>query len=215
MKKTLIAGAGVAAFGFAAMPILGVFAATSSVTDVFTVTLDEGCTLLSSTTDVENAATTTTNTYTATMSNGQLKSDIGDTGSATAGSNVLSINCNTTDASKNTWQLTAVGAGAGATVDVMKPATTAASNAIATGTATEGSTSNWAVKVTGTGVDIQNGFSSFRAVPTTATEVAAGSGTKTGAFKMVYQVYISPTQAADTYTGKVTYTLTNPYTAQP
>lgn len=214
MKKTTIA-MGAASLVFAAMPVVGAFAAGSSVTDVVQVTLSEGCTLLSSTTDVENAATSVTNTYTATMSNGQLKSDIGSTGATTAGSNVLSINCNTTDTTKNSWQLTAIGAGEGTTVDVMKPAATAASNAIASGTATEGNTSNWAMKVTGNGVTIQNGFDSFHAVPTTATEVATGSGTKTSAFTMLYQVYISPTQAADTYTGKVTYTLTNPYTTTP
>ena len=50
MKKRLIAGAGVAALGFAALPVLGVFAATSTVTDVVEVTIDSACTLISSTT---------------------------------------------------------------------------------------------------------------------------------------------------------------------
>ena len=209
MKKIAIAGVSAV---IAALPVVGAFAGTSSVTDVVQVTLDEGCTLLSSTTDVENAATQTTNTYKVTMANGQLLSDIGSgkaEGASAAGSNVLSVSCNTTDTTKNTWQLTAIGAGTGATVDVMAPA--GSGTAIASGTATEGATSNWAMQITGaSGVSIENGFNVFRAVPTAATEVASGSGSVANAFTMLYQVYISPTQAADTYTGKVTYTLTNP-----
>lgn len=216
MKKKIFA-VGAASAVVAAMPILGVFAANSSVTDIVTITIDDGCTLKSSTTDTSGGTTpiSTTNTYTATMVNGQLKSDIGATGAASAGSNVLSVSCNTDDASKNTWQLTAVGAGGGATVDLMH--TDGTGTDIASGTATSGATSNWAMKVTGNGVTIQNGFdaATFKAVPVAATEVATGSGTKTNAFTMTYQVYVSPTQAAGEYTGKVLYTLTNPYSAQP
>lgn len=45
MKKSLIAGAGVAAFAFAALPFAGVFATdTTTMTDVLTITVEDTCT---------------------------------------------------------------------------------------------------------------------------------------------------------------------------
>lgn len=219
MKKSLIATAGVAAFAVAAVPFSGVFAANSTVTDVIKVSLDESCTITSQTaTPGEEAGTgnvATTNTYAVTMHVGQVKSDIGDTATqegAPAGANNLQVSCNTADESLNTWRLTAVGAsettGVDGAVNAMAPTTTA-NRAIATGTATSGATSNWAMRVTGN--NIQNGFGTFRTVPNTATEVATGAGSTTTSFKMNYQVYIAPDTPADTYTGKVLYTLINPY----
>lgn len=210
MKKSLAAGAGVAALGFAAMPILSVFAASSSsVTDVITVTIPEACAVTSSTTTGNvGDGTTTTNTYTANMQNSQLKSDIGATGASTSGSNVLSVACNDTS-STGTWKLTAVGGDGTTASTVMDAAGTGAD--IVTGTAVSGPTSNWAMKVTGaTGITIQNGYDSFSAVPGTAAVIAEGTGSQANAFTMTYQVWISATQAADSYTGKVTYTLTSP-----
>ena len=220
MKKSLIATAGVAAFAVAAVPFAGVFAASSTVTDVINVTLDESCTITSESTPSGEDPTTgnveTTNTYDVTMHVGQLKSDIGDGASEEGGSagtaNQLQVACNTTDPLKNTWSLTAVGAGEGTTVDVMKPAT-AGNTEIATGTATSGATSNWAMKVAGDYTDT-NGFKTFRAVPTTATVVAEGGGSSTATDPVVfttnYQVYIGTSQEPDTYTGAVLYTLTSP-----
>lgn len=199
MKKSLIAGAGVAALGFAAMPVLGAFAATSTMTDTINVTINPGCTIVTSGTSTVGP----NNTYSVTMTNGQHKDDIGTgtgTGSAT---NKIDINCNSTTG--NTWQLTAVGAGSGTPVSSM----TGTGGSIATGTATSGETSNWAMKVTAKS-GITSSFADFKAVPATAAVVATGTGSVTEAFTMVYQVYISPTQAEGTYTGKVTYTLTNP-----
>lgn len=211
MKKSLIAGAGVAALGFAAMPVLGVFAVTSSVTDQITVTIPSSCAIVSSTTGgAVGDGTTTTNTYTAQMQNKQLKSDIGATGAGTSGSNVLSVACNDSSAS-STWKLTAVGGDGTTASTVMKAA--GSGTDIVTGTATSGAISNWAMKVTGaTGVTIQNGFdaAAFKAVPGSATVVAEGTGSVSNAFTMTYQVWISETQEADSYTGKVTYTLTSP-----
>ena len=82
---------------------------------------------------------------------------------------------------------------------------------IATGTNDSGDTSNWAMKITpATGVTIQNGYDSFKAVPGTPAVIAEGTGSVSDAFTMTYQVWISATQEADSYTGRVTYTLTSP-----
>lgn len=210
MKKSIIAAGAVSAV-VAAMPIIGVFAGTSSVTDQIEVTVPDSCTLLSDTTDVEGGATTTVNTYTATMANGEVRSDIGGVDEETGidDANVLTVSCNTTDPTKNTWKLTAVG-GDGIDIDTNMNPSVDTNTPIATGTATEGDDSQWAMKVVGNGVTIQNNFNNWHVVPGVATEVANSSGTITDAFTMTYQVYISPTQESDTYTGYVTYTLTNP-----
>ena len=184
MRKIIIMGASAA---LAALPVVGVFAATgTSVTDTVEVTINSSC-LITST----NAA----NTYSATMTNGQLKSDFGST--------EMTIACN--DAGG--WHVTAVGSGAATDKTQMK-ASGSGTN-IATGTATgDNSPSSWAMKVTGTGAA---GFTTFAAVPGSATDVASGNGAVSGAeLVTTYQVWISASQQADTYTGQVTYTLAHP-----
>ena len=100
--------------------------------------------------------------------------------------------------------------------------------AIATGTATSGDASQWAMKISKVYGDstynpnnlaIDNGFGSFHVVPSSYTKVATYTsqtdsvlGSKVTA---TYAVYIQPAQAADTYTGKVKYTLVHPNTNDP
>lgn len=187
MKKSIIV-TGAASLTVAAMPMVGVFAATgTTVTDTVQVTINSACTITSS----QDA-----NTYNDTMTNGGLKSNFGSTS--------MTINCN--DAAG--WHLKAVGSGADATDKTAMNATGSGTD-IATGTATSGSTSNWAMKVAGTGA-VEN-FANFAAIPSSATDVASGSGSVSGGtITTTYQVFISATQQADTYTGQVTYTLTHP-----
>ncbi len=188
MKKITIAGTSAV---LAALPTIGVFAATgTTVTDTVQVTINESCLI--------TATSLTPSAYTATITNGSKNSNIEGTS--------MSISCN--DAAG--WKLTAVGAGADSGgVTKMKPS--GSGTAIATGTATSGATSNWAMKMSGTGV--ASGWDAFKAVPSAATIVATGSGSvSANSVKPIYQVYISATQQADTYTGKVTYTLTHPAT---
>ena len=184
MKKLAIAGASVA---LAALPAFGVFAASGqTVTDTVEVTIGSACLITTS---------QTANTYSDSMTNGQLKSDFGST--------EMTINCN--DAGG--WHVTAIGSGADST-DKTAMNASASGVDIATGTATSGDTSNWAMKVTGTGA---TGFTTFAAVPAGATDVARGNGAVSGGtLTTTYQVFISATQQADTYTGQVTYTLAHP-----
>ena len=83
------------------------------------------------------------------------------------------------------------------------------SNTIATGAATSGSTSNWAIKSNATNA-ATDPYSVYKAhVPGTfLTATASASGTT---FNPSYQVYVAQGQAPDTYTGAVTYTVS--YTA--
>ena len=96
---------------------------------------------------------------------------------------------------------------------------------IATGTATSGSTSNWAMKLaTNTSatyaLTLDNGFGSYSSVPATYTKVAhRDSGTDTGTsatgseLTSTYAAYMNQTQPAGTYSGKVKYTMVHPNTA--
>lgn len=90
---------------------------------------------------------------------------------------------------------------------------------IATGTATSGNTSNWAMQLTA--VDnsvaptIVTGYDSYHAVPGEYTKVVSyANSTMTNdagsKFKVTFAGYVTGTQASDTYTGKVKYTLVHP-----
>ena len=95
-----------------------------------------------------------------------------------------------------------------------------ASGTIATGTS--GTNSYWAMKVTSatvtsshatpTTVTVPAAYDgTYGVVPASATPVATFSGSTegpvTGTFKTDYEVYVSSTQAAGTYTGAVKYTI--------
>ena len=190
MKKAIIA-AGASAV-LAAMPVVGVFAAegdgTMTTTDTVEVTISNSCGL---------TATGNTSAFSATMENGATKSDFGTT--------TISITCN----DKGGWKLSAIGGddGTAATgVTTMNAAN--GGTAIATGTSTTGD-STWAMKVTGN--NAVSGFTSFANIPGTLTKVAeSNAATSAATLETGYQVHISATQQADTYTGKVTYVLAHP-----
>ena len=84
MKKSLIAGAGIAALGLAVVPFAGVFAATTDVTDMtdkLTVNVDPTCTF----SEYTDGDTPYAHTKTATMSPDKL---------ATVGTTNMKIVCN-------------------------------------------------------------------------------------------------------------------------
>ncbi|MBR2741781.1 hypothetical protein IKD98_03475 [Candidatus Saccharibacteria bacterium] len=89
---------------------------------------------------------------------------------------------------------------------------------ITTGIAQNGNTSNWAMKlnsVTGTyAPTILSDFDSYHAVPDTYTKVAtrtAGTDATVGAnIQSTYAVYVTSTQPAGSYNGKVKYTMVYP-----
>ena len=103
----------------------------------------------------------------------------------------------------------------------MKPSTLPVANGIVTGTATSGATSNWAMKLTAVSGDytptLTTGFNAYHAVPDEYTKVAsfaANTDVVSGSsFKSTYAAYVSQAQPADTYTGKVKYTVVHPASA--
>ena len=148
-----------------------------------------------------------TTSHIDTIANGTYKSEIGET--------VLSAVCNdgggfgiyaigyTNDTDGN---------------NVMKHDTDDTYN-IATGTATSGNTSNWAMKLTAVEdgdntPTILNGYNNYSAVPSDYTKVAsypnATAENSSVSFLTNYATYISLTQHSGVYTGKVKYVMVHP-----
>ena len=187
MNKSIIA-TGATAVVLSAMPILGAFA---DVTDTVVLTIQGACSV-GSTSATTGAGKTITE---SNATNNQLYTY--DADGTTGGT--LKVTCN--DASG--WNVKAVGSSTGSDKTVMVPS--GSGTPIATGTAENGATSNWMFKVAGTGVTT---YGNWSAVPSTATKVATSStAVSEGAINTGYQVWVSTTQEADTYTGSVTYTI--------
>ena len=81
------------------------------------------------------------------------------------------------------------------------------------GTGTYGS--SWKMKITAvTNATVEGSYSSFQNIPSTYAKVASyNTSTTEGTITPSYQINISNTQIADTYTGKVKYTLVHPASA--
>ena len=174
--------------------------ADDTVVDLINITVPIACSVTSPTTD---------QTYTASMMNNEYKNNLGST--------TFVVTCNDTAG----FAIYAIGYG-GSTLGVTDMISSAGANYnIATGTATSGDTSNWAMKLTPVSGDdaptIVNGFNNFHAVPSAWTRVAqfthAVESSVGSSFTSTYAVWISGVQAAGTYTGKVRYHLIHPNTS--
>ena len=193
------------------------FANNDSVVDQVSITVPISCTLSGS----------GMTSHTASIPNGTYTPDIGTT--------TLTAFCND-NAGFSIYAAGYTGDEIGATNSTKLVGTSASNNAtIDTGTATGpvsgNDTSNWAMKLTALSnptptypititSDTSGSFSSYHAVPSEYTKVATRtSGTDIGqsaegsTLTTTYAAYISKTQAADTYTGQVIYTLVHPANA--
>ncbi len=214
MKKLAIASASLA---LAAMPVVGVFAAdegSPSIVDNVTVVINESCTFQATANDAAvnpsgNPAAVNRN-FRKSATLGALVTLGGDPAQSTSGStdqNPITIEgaCNSGEqgSRQGTWTISALGADQ---AKMVKEGSTAADDDnIPAGTATSGTDSAWAMKI-----DLPTGttYSSYKAVPATATAVATGTANgSTFTFQPSYQVYVGTEQASGTYTGKVTYTI--------
>ena len=171
--------------------------AAENATDDVTITVPVACSMTS----------TVGSAHTATVDLGTYEDDIGET--------TFNVLCN----DSNGFAVYAVGFSDDTLGNtVMKPSTLSAANAIATGTATSGNTSNWAMKLTAVSgtyaPTLATGFNAYHTVPDEYTKVASlasnTDATVGSSFKSTYAVYISQAQPADSYTGKVKYTVIHP-----
>ena len=185
MKKSLIA-ASASAVALAAMPVMGAFA---DVTDTVEVTVSPSCTVKSG-----NAQDPTVGvTLTDTLANGATR----EWAAGTAGGSI-EVACNYAAG----WNVKAVGASTGTVKTSMTPLA-ATSDAIPTGTT--GTDSYWAFQVTGDNTVAS--YNTYSEIPATATKVAGAEGAVAETINTGYKVHIAADQEADTYTGKVTYTV--------
>ena len=208
MKKTVIAAG--ASLVFAAMPMLGAFATTDSVTDNLTINLRETCALTrtgvaASAVDGASSAldfgTTAADTYTATLIGGKA---------AEIGTSTFSVTCNDTNHGHSlAVQFTGLNGTVGSTSHTIPyDGSTAAAdgysrwNATATSNATLGISSGL-ITATETGADthVYNG-NLYGASEANKTPVNAQT------FDVTYNVSTATTQAATQYTGTAVYTLT-------
>ena len=154
--------------------------------------------------------------HTRTVQNGQYQSEIGTT--------TFKTYCNDLSG----YSVYAIGYSNDEYGNTLMKHNSDSNNDFNTGTDTSGNTSEWAMKlipVSGTYAptiqsDASGSFDSYHVVPTTYTKVATfpsqtdapvdGTPGIGSAFKSTYAAWISATQPAGTYTGKVRYTLVHP-----
>ena len=181
-----------------------------SAVDQVSISVPISCTL----------AGTGMNSHTAEILNGQYSSDIGAT--------TLKAMCNDVGG----FAIYAIGFTGDKYdgEDHTKLIGTSTNEKIVTGTATTAGNpdrSEWAMKLATNSsatypITLDNGYGSYNVVPDTYTKVAHRDGvtdigeSATGTeLTTTYAAYISKTQPADTYVGKVKYTLVHPATEDP
>ena len=181
----------------------GYVSAEESATDDVNVSVPISCTL----------SGTGMNSHTATIPNGTTNSSIGET--------TLKAYCNDTEG----FAIYAIGYTNNTDgKNVLTDSALGPTHDIATGTLTSGANSQWAMKLSTVTnpapaypLIIENDFNNFHIIPSDYIRVAKRtSATDTGenaegsTLKSTYQAFISPTQSAGTYNGKVKYVLTHP-----
>ena len=189
-------------------------ATDDSIVDEINITVPVSCTL----------SGTGMNTHNAEIPNGTYTADIGTT--------TLKAFCND-NAGFAIYATGYTGNEIGGTNSNKLVGTASSSNAtIDTGTATSAGnpdTSNWAMKLATVSsptptypITLDNGFGSYSAVPNSYTKVAhrdsstdIGTNAEGATLTTTYAAYISKTQAADTYSGQVIYTLVHPASEEP
>ena len=199
MKKSLIAGAGIAALGLAVVPFAGVFAAnplTATMTDNLTVNVDPTCVFTEAT-----AAPWTSidkHDYQAVdMTMNDLKEGIATTN--------MKVVCNDAKGYKVTVT---------AATDLVGPETATAGTynkiSFTSGNIAAGTSAGWQAERTTSSLDTKDYNLSSVAGDSNNTVLAKDSATAgagdTATIK--YNVATSENQAAGTYKGSITYTLT-------
>ncbi|MBR3157320.1 hypothetical protein IKF20_02760 [Candidatus Saccharibacteria bacterium] len=160
------------------------------------------------------------NNHSAEISNGTYQSEIGTT--------TIKVVCN----DPSGFSIYAVGYTGDSLTDTNHTKLVGATSnvTIATGTATTAGNpdvSNWAMKLAANSSDaypvtLQNGYGSYSIVPDTYVKVASRTSNTDSGVNAIgstittsYAAYIAKNQIADTYNGKVKYTLVHPHNETP
>ena len=230
MKKSLIASASVAALGMAALPFAGVFAEATHFTDQVQVTVEKGCSfeVTDGAQDPAVIALTDPRVFSDTATLGEVVTLGGSSNLGAQSVQNIAVSCSADAATDEAWDITAKG---GHYVNDTFTASTTMDPTVGTNTAittdgshtaeTTGATSYWSFRVD------TSASSSYKAPDTWYAIPAAGAG-NSGAdvvvahavadkdanvsFTPSYRVYVGTAQEADTYTGYVTYTISDTFT---
>ena len=203
----LVCGGLVSITGISGVFLASSYASADDVIDDVAINIPVSCTMTG----------TGQNAHSANVTNGTYEDDIGTT--------TLKVLCNDSEG----FSIYAIGFTGDQYIgeDHTKLIGVANNQKIATGTATSGSASNWAMKLetdsTATyALTLDNGFGSYSAVPDSYTKVAhKDSGTDIGTSAVgstlttTYASFIASNQVADTYSGKVKYTMVHPASETP
>lgn len=178
--------------------------ASADVVDTVTITIPKACSISS----------TLSSTHSAEINNGQYQDDIGET--------VIKATCNDAEG----FSIYAIGFTDDEYGKNVLSSSLGEAHNIVTGTADSGSISNWAMKLSPVDgayapsilSDSDGSYSDYHIIPETYAKVAtrtSGTDLVVGAsLKTTYAVYVSGTQSAGTYEGKVKYTLVHPASKQ-
>ncbi len=144
-----------------------------------------------------SGVTYTNGTYSGTMVNGVANSSFGTT--------VLGAICNST----NGWKLQAVSSTKNSSNQATMVGASTNLTINSASTTLDGSASTWTMVVSSAdeNVTVASGFSSAHVVPSSTTTIATGAYGDRRNVSVTYGIGIASTQAADTYTGSITYTL--------
>ena len=188
------------------------YAETSSEDDI-TVTIKTACTFTGDDSGTEHSKTITPGTYESNIGTTRMTAVCNDP----AGYAIYAVGYTNNEWKNNTLSYTSGGN----------------EYTIPTGTATSGSTSNWAMKLTtgsdsGVAATIVSPYNNYAVVPGGSAEdpgdksgdyakvaerLSATTATTGTSLTSTYQVYANSAQPAGTYTGQVKYTLVHPYNA--
>lgn len=217
MKKSIIA-AGAASLAVAAMPVVGVFADNVTTnTDTIQVTVSPTCTFAGNNTQAHSIANASasvatdniawndsTDTVSATMANGTVAENYGES--------TFTVTCNKHNGFKVGTSFT----NAKSTTNGDLTGAIASNSEVVPLSATfsDNSNSGWSYKVTAVTGGLVNGTAS--GTPSTpqwqnasnAQVVYSETPVSAGTYTVQYGVGIDATQAADTYTGSIIYTIT-------
>lgn len=188
-KAFAIGTVGLTIAGLVILPRVGTNADSSS-TDSIDITVEAGCTFIARPDDQTLRA--------VTIGQGAVVKDIEGV--------IFDITCNGRDF-EGTWKLSAAG-------ESQAKMTDGAGHEISSlASELSGEQSNWQMKMNVRGAAVvKEDFLDYAQVPTESTEVASNSGDLASGDAVIqayYGVSAQASQEAGSYTGKVTYTLTN------
>ncbi len=193
MKKLAIAGASAV---LAALPVVGTFAATMTVTDTIQITVGSSCTIKEDATN--NGVDTKATTYAATVANGEETTFSG----THSGNHLFHVTCNDPDG----WTFSAEPTNLTGWTDNTKASSNNGSiNFVASGSyAANGTAGVWTATITAAGQNVTQPSAAG-----SSNTIITATGAQAADFEITsaYKAYVGTQTPAGYYEGTIAYTL--------